>query len=273
MSDFLGNLVARAFSPEVSVKPRLPSAFEPPAGRSPAAAEAGGPLERTEEIAAEPAQSMPGGPEFAPPPEKLSPPANTRIGEAIASPEAITAPPPQTHAAKTALRVKTTPTRIAVEEERAPDLPEQPPARPRTASSPFDKDEREAPALSITTPPASVPEPASAQRNPQPVDARPKPATSIRHEERPTPFSPEPRASASALARPKPVGILVAKRVSPPARGPVPAATPPPAVHVTIGRVEIRAVAPPAGSLRPAPPAAPRLTLDAFLCGQHGGRR
>jgi hypothetical protein len=48
--------------------------------------------------------------------------------------------------------------------------------------------------------------------------------------------------------------------------------TPPPAVHITIGRIEVRASLP-AEKPAPAHPAAPKLSLDEYLRQQGGGRR
>jgi hypothetical protein len=48
---------------------------------------------------------------------------------------------------------------------------------------------------------------------------------------------------------------------------------PPPAIHVTIGRVEVRAVPPAAPPPHPAQPTAPRVSLDEYLRGRTGGRR
>ena len=51
--------------------------------------------------------------------------------------------------------------------------------------------------------------------------------------------------------------------------------SPPPTIEVTIGRVEVRAMHPPAPVVRPKPvaPAAPRLSLEEYLRNQNGGRR
>jgi hypothetical protein len=55
-----------------------------------------------------------------------------------------------------------------------------------------------------------------------------------------------------------------------------PRAAPPPAIQVTIGRIEVRAVTPPPAEA-PALPAgetpAPILSLDAYLAQRDGGRR
>ena len=50
---------------------------------------------------------------------------------------------------------------------------------------------------------------------------------------------------------------------------------PSPTIEITIGRVEVRAVQPPAPVVRPQPaaPAAPRLSLEEYLRNQNGGRR
>jgi hypothetical protein len=50
---------------------------------------------------------------------------------------------------------------------------------------------------------------------------------------------------------------------------------PPPTIEITIGRVEVRAVHPPAPVARPQPAAstAPRLSLEEYLRNQNGGRR
>ena len=54
-------------------------------------------------------------------------------------------------------------------------------------------------------------------------------------------------------------------RISPPQVPPVVAAVPPPTIHVTIGRVEVRATPPAGARQRPPAAAAPRLTLEEYL--------
>jgi hypothetical protein len=93
--------------------------------------------------------------------------------------------------------------------------------------------------------------------------------------------SPEP-ARKAAKALPGPQRVVVQPQVTAPRRSP-PAFPPlsrqqgrnePPAIHVTIGRVEVRAVMPPPTPPRPAapPPAAPKLSLEEYLKQRNGAR-
>ncbi|GAX45685.1 hypothetical protein NIES4075_67060 [Tolypothrix sp. NIES-4075] len=45
-----------------------------------------------------------------------------------------------------------------------------------------------------------------------------------------------------------------------------------PTIHVTIGRVDVRAMTPPSAPRSPAPPPQPQLSLDAYLRSRKGGR-
>jgi hypothetical protein len=45
-----------------------------------------------------------------------------------------------------------------------------------------------------------------------------------------------------------------------------------PAIHVTIGRVEVRAVTPPVAAPKPAPKSAPKLSLEDYLKRRNGER-
>ncbi len=49
-------------------------------------------------------------------------------------------------------------------------------------------------------------------------------------------------------------------------------ASEPPAIHVTIGRVEVRAITAPAPPRSPAPPAPPKISLDEYLKQRNGAR-
>jgi len=46
----------------------------------------------------------------------------------------------------------------------------------------------------------------------------------------------------------------------------------PPSIHVTIGRVEVRAVMPSVAAPKPAPPSGPKLSLEDYLKQRNGGR-
>jgi hypothetical protein len=74
---------------------------------------------------------------------------------------------------------------------------------------------------------------------------------------------------------PGPPALLVRSQAGPPALQPNGIEAPPPApVHVTIGRIEVRATSPAAD--RPPvrrPPAGPRMTLEGYLNGRRGGSR
>ncbi len=46
----------------------------------------------------------------------------------------------------------------------------------------------------------------------------------------------------------------------------------PPAIHVSIGRVEVRAIMPPVAAPKPTPPSAPKLSLEDYLKQRNGGK-
>jgi hypothetical protein len=82
----------------------------------------------------------------------------------------------------------------------------------------------------------------------------------------------EPGRPAPAAAPP---GLVVQPRVERAAPAPVPEIQPAPTIHVTIGRIEVRATAPQAAAAAPARRAsAPAvLTLDEYLRRRDGERR
>lgn len=89
----------------------------------------------------------------------------------------------------------------------------------------------------------------------------------------------EPSSSPTGLARPPrlPANTATTTAVAHPARrtigNPPPAAAPPPPVHVSIGRIEIRAAATSTPARSAAPSPSPALTLDDYLRRRHGERR
>ncbi len=92
------------------------------------------------------------------------------------------------------------------------------------------------------------------------------------------PVAPPPGAAKPARKFPAPVVRAVPREPAPPdslepsgaPRHHIPA-PPAPAIHVTIGRVEVRAVPPPAPKV--AQPARPKLSLDEYLAQRAGGSR
>ncbi len=83
--------------------------------------------------------------------------------------------------------------------------------------------------------------------------------------------APLPRPAAATRAeRPLPLAAPPMAAVQPP--GPGPAAPPPQVIHVTIGRIEVRAAAAPtAPEPRRTSPAQPRVTLEDYLRRRNGG--
>jgi hypothetical protein len=127
-----------------------------------------------------------------------------------------------------------------------------------------------------------------------------QPAFPIEENQRPNPIESPiiavSRQSSSAL-RPEPVDITAASPNPPASKGKTqivvqpelvgrmkPAATPtvslvqrspkePPAIHVTIGRVEVRAVMPRVAEPKPAPPSPPKVSLEEYLKQRNGALR
>jgi hypothetical protein len=129
--------------------------------------------------------------------------------------------------------------------------------------------------VSLSLPPSKKSPENRTTADPQPVIAVPAGAGVA------APNSPEP-ARKAAKALPGPQRVVVQPQVTAPRRSP-PAFPPlsrqqgrnePPAIHVTIGRVEVRAVMPPPTPPRPAapPPAAPKLSLEEYLKQRNGAR-
>ncbi|HEY3268732.1 MAG TPA: hypothetical protein VGM37_17585 [Armatimonadota bacterium] len=155
---------------------------------------------------------------------------------------------------------------------------------PRAAAEPVRRSV-ESPAATGPIPPPVRPEaptvaPLSrAVERPVPVPAAAPDSPSRKDAPAPDPIRPS-RASAPALtapAAPSPRGALAVTPHRPDLtpRVEIPAPSSSPAVRVTIGRVEVRAVLPPAP---PAPPAAPasvdtRLSLDEYLKTRGEGQR
>jgi hypothetical protein len=94
-------------------------------------------------------------------------------------------------------------------------------------------------------------------------------STAAPSDERPS-RSAEPGVSARQDARALPLQVMSRPVASDLTRGAAPD-PPTPTIRVSIGRVEVRAVTPPAPSRKPTRPA-PRMSLDEYLRSQNGGR-
>jgi hypothetical protein len=279
MSDFLMQLAHRALAPQPTLRPRVQSLFEPPHPHAPVV------REEPAELPAEPPR-VPGP---APLPES-SAPADERPAiqppDHLAESSAPEEPPPLSRVAAPPPAVRR-------------DTPAPPPAKPEPAQNRFPPREPSRPREPRQH------RPWSAEKTP-PSDERPLrppvgPAEGL-SEERHVQTSPEREAPAP---RPKPAGpdlspaepkpaekkpphapVAVAvksishPRADKPDQAPLAprAVTEPspdrsaPAVHVTIGRVEIRAVSPPAASKNGSPLPAARLSLDEYLKRTAGGK-
>lgn len=119
-----------------------------------------------------------------------------------------------------------------------------------------------------STPPAASANPPANRFQPlQPPAPRPRPGQ----------LAPQPAAAAPPVVRAPPVPLPATPVAAKPARVRHSADSQPnavaPAIHVTIGRVEVRAVQAPPAAPRAARPAAPRLSLEEYLQPRSGGTR
>ena len=256
MSDFLTNLIQRALAPTSDLRPRLASRFEPQAG-----GELGSQVEIEQASEAGP---LPNGETSSSPAEQPpQSPSSVPVREPL---EARRTPVPRANAAQdTGLRPKVEPS-SAPEPTRWGERTREPlPAR----SEPARESARPTGVRGDTyaaAPKASVREPT---REPARMASRPEAAA--QGEDKAAPPL-QTRAVSSAV---KPLEVHPRKAPSPRPRS-VPAAqqkhaeahssapSTPPDIHVTIGRVEVRAVVPPAPANTAAKPA-PMLSLDEYL--------
>jgi len=260
MSDFLGNLVARSLAPAAQISPRLPSFFEPPqppgieTGATPWLESEGSDGDRdgvgsVPAPAAAPATAVPRS-EARPQTAAQEPGGRSPPGDATGAPpyRGRQIPP------GAPLSVETVVGDLAPEPSSLPG-PVQPLVEPRAG-------EPAAPGPARYTPV----EPAMPGWETLPPETPPPAAQAL-----PT------REGATIVARPR---TRLAQPAGPvPAEGERPASRPesPPTIRVTIGRVEVRAVMPPAPEPAPtlgesAPPRhAPRLSLDDYLKQRSGG--
>ena len=237
MSDYLTRLVERSLGVGEVVSPRLQSLFEPrDAVAGPALVDE--PIEVREERLAPASEHAPrsDGEPAAPSPSAK---------------ESTTASP----------RRRTEPPHDVVVERESPAEPGSPPPAVEFAVS-----EREV--LARAESPVPTLRPQDDQSGERPSPEPPRRRTVVVRERQHPPQS-EPAARERRRDR-VPTGPDEVRLPSPPALQPPPvpaqaAPTEPPVVRVTIGRVEVRAVLPPAPPERATPRRAPRMTLDEYL--------
>ena len=256
MSDFLGNLVARSLEPSAQIGPQLPSPFEPPqasgieTGTAPwmefessEGDQAG--AGSVPALAAAPAAAPVALPRSDARPQPAVPAPGDR-----SLPDEESGPPPY--------RGRQIPPEALISVKSvAADAVLEPSSLPGSVQPLVELRAGETAALGPAKP---VPvEPAMPGRETLPPETPPPTAQAL-----PT------REGATMVARPR---TRLAQPAGPvPAEGEQPASGPesPPTIRVTIGRVEVRAVMPPAPE--PAPPTrhAPQLSLDDYLKQRSG---
>jgi hypothetical protein len=286
MSDFLSHLVDRALALPPLVRPRLQSIYEP------ALSSVGSnPLEEHFEVPAESSRVTQSAPEPALQPRagkagsresgegmdhelapirKTNPTPPTAAEQPVHSERVPPSPSPLPDEREPTLKIKkaepqTPEHSIAHRPERQPDPPGDEQAgrsatpRERKKEIPADR----SPETGLETPP-----PGRQRKSTGPQTFPPES----------TPFQNKP-AKQPTVVTVQPAHRFREDRLQPtlaPAAAPREAAPPAavPSVHVTIGRVEIRAVMPPAPEPRPAPaPSGSRLSLDEYLKRVNGGSR
>ncbi len=288
MSDYLGNLAARSLGLAAVLRPRHLSRFEPPPEARPSDAFF---AVREEEVISpwpQPAEPTEG------PVSPLAPPAREHSQEArrpaTDRPDLVAVPPSP----------RPSPAPPGGLPERPPAAEEQPPSRaapqapapsglfadqppptpvPHPAPAPSLAAGRE----SATAPPIDREQPRRLPHGPAASSVEDKPlALPKQPATLPLPLSepssPPERTPAPAVLVAAPTTVTPALRFQPSAPVAAPPAVSPepaPVIRVTIGRIEVRAVPPPAPSAPKVTPP-PRLSLEEYLRGQarsQGGTR
>ena len=260
MSDFLGNLAARAVAPSNAIRPRLPSRFESPATAERTA------LDAEQEPSADAARIEDRGRvsqiPFAPTPSPTMRERSIEIARPIvaAEPAASVVSPPVN------VPLADPPPFVAPITPTKPQPPEkgiQPAPTPLLAP---------VPTLPVRPVLLSQETPIPATRSSRP----PEPVTPREAGETPPRKRVEPVVPQRIVAVEKPP-VAAAVASSPEATGAAcetPAETAAPIIRVTIGRIDVRAVLPSAPApTRKAPTASPVLSLDEYLKQRDGGQR
>jgi hypothetical protein len=258
MSDFLTNLAARSTGAAETIQPRVPALFEPSGDRSrlPAAPDfTAVEQERADEpdlrshmrppVIPQPAAAIP-----AARPEAANHPS-TPIGGLSAAPARQT-----TSQNPSPAELTTAPKSLAPPRTELPPVPviSPKPLLPPPAQTPWS-----VPALQRMSP-SEDREPMTSRREPS-EEKEPSVQPAASREEPPPPVAAQPVRPASTIVEPRVTPRIEHPR---PAAAPSPAKSPETVIHVTIGRIEVRAIAetPPA---RKAHAAAPVTGLDEYL--------
>jgi hypothetical protein len=253
MSSFLDNLAARVLHPAAALRPRLAGLFEPPDGNSSSSAPLPADIAQTV-VAPAPRNLMQDARPVARQPAPIERQVIAQRTAAAPPVPPMASPPLPAHS-----QIEPWPTYTSLAQER------QPSAAPRH-TTPADVE------VSLARPDREVARPSSQPAMQQTNWHAAAPAVPSQPSER----SPEPAIVPARRAPVEPIGAPAQPRpaAEPPAAR-VDATAPPapaPTIHVTIGRVEVRANLPAASQ-----PAAPRrgsaISLDDYLQQQAERRR
>jgi hypothetical protein len=273
MSDFLGNLAARSLGREQVLRPRLAARFEPPAGSAmtplvevvdevtevspaPHADRRPPPMaksvaHRPDALPASAAAPLPQSPQLAPSPRPIQVPVSPPATAVPATTITMTVERPTTPV----------PTVSPLPLPAIRTTPLQTPTPPRDAVRPAVRAVTDSKSESLPIVPLPVARHDTIGPPHVPMDVGP----------RQTPAEPPPRM-IEPLAPPKAapvVATMPSKSVRDDEPLPAQAASSPPTIRVTIGRVEVRAVTSPAPAV-PTPTAVPMMSLEEYL--RHGRR-
>jgi hypothetical protein len=265
MADFLSHLLDRALGQASVLERRRPSMFESPAPDIPL----GPDIRPVESVAPDrpatlqPAASQPAVQTI----REIWEPAPATI---VAPATWIAAPNPQITVPPQPQRIKST--RI-VERELLPGTVTI--DRTREIETIVERRMQTIlPAVTLTPAPTDVPEtaetpqpliPEAASRTPSGVESR----TIVMHPQLPVPST----IATHTPALPVPIATRpAAPRKEAPLERPRPPEAPAP-IHISIGRIEVRAAQPVAATARRARSFAPKLSLDDYLLSRHGGSK
>jgi hypothetical protein len=265
MNDYLAHLAARVLMPEAALQPRTLSHFEPAPVKNVASVETGSATAFDES-----------GSEVEPPifaSGKVEARAGVLRTPESPGPQTITGAAPASHRQESAQEIFRPSAAVA-----APMATPRVAALEPTAARSFAKEEAPSAFRQIAASPAAAPESSHALAANAGEKRTLQPATVALAAEPILPAPPTARVSAQPAPR------SVAKTPEPPAllgsplRVPLPRAVaaaseaePPPAIHVTIGRLEIRAIIPTASAPRAQPKRADSPSLEDYLRKRSGG--